>query len=67
MAQTCVDLWLHGLSYDGNGILADVLEPEKLKVTTSSFAVNTLSGRLSDNDVAQGAASLNNKGRVAFT
>lgn len=58
---------LHGSTYDRDGILADVLEPEKLKVATTSLAVHSLSNSLSDDNVTESSAPLDNEGRVALT
>lgn len=44
-------------TYNRDGVLADVLEPDKLEIAVS-VAVNTLGLVLADDDVSQGSAGL---------
>jgi hypothetical protein len=51
-------------TYNGDGVLADILEPDELEVAATALAVDALADGLADDNVAQGATALHDEGRV---
>lgn len=55
--QDCESLLLSGATYHGDGVLADILEPDKFE-GAGPVAVHTLSLVLADDDVLERGAGL---------
>ena len=58
---------MRGSTYDGDGILADVLEPHVLDGAATADAVNALALVRADDDVLQRGARAQNENGVSLT